>query len=81
MTSPAQVALTPAGSPFAPSTPSLVMPVVEVVAWVIAVRTVLTHRVGVEDAAPAVISGIVGSVRSNAPFKVTSIIVSTASLM
>ncbi len=54
----AQVALTPAGSPFAPSTPSLAMPVARVVACVIAVRGVLIQRVGVEDAAPTVISGV-----------------------
>ena len=47
------------GRPFAPSTPSLVMPVAKVVAWVIAVRAVLIHRVGVEDAAPAVIMAVI----------------------
>ena len=34
------------------------MPVARVVAWVIAVNTVLIHKVGVEDAAPTVISGV-----------------------
>ena len=53
-----QVALTPAGRPLAPSTPSLAMPVAKVVECVIAVRTVLIHRVGVEDATPTVISGV-----------------------
>ena len=43
------VALTPAGKPFAPETPSLAIPVAPVVVCVIAVKTVLTHNVGVED--------------------------------
>ena len=54
----AQVALTPAGRPFAPSTPSLAMPVAKVVECVIAGKTVLIHKVGVEDATPTVISGV-----------------------
>ena len=53
ITSPAQEAVTPAGKPVA--TP---MPVARVVAWVISVNTVLIHRVGVEEAAPTVISGV-----------------------
>ena len=51
----AQVALTPAGKPFAPDTPEFEIPVAPVVAWVIAVNAVLTHKVGVLDAAPAVL--------------------------
>ena len=51
----AQWADTPAGKPFAPETPSFAMPVATVVAWVIAVNAVLIHKVGVEDAAPAVL--------------------------
>jgi hypothetical protein len=54
MVFPAKTALTPAGSPFAPETPSLAMPVARVVAWVIGVRAVLIQRVGVEEARPAV---------------------------
>ena len=53
MTSPAQVALTPAGKPVA--TP---MPVAPVVAWVISVNKVLIHKVGVLDPAPAVLSAV-----------------------
>ena len=47
----AQEAVTPAGSPVA-----VPMPVVAVVVCVIAVREVLLHRVGVEDADPTVLS-------------------------
>ena len=50
----AQTALTPVGSPLAPDTPALEIPVAPMVAWVIAVNPVLIHNVGVEDAAPAV---------------------------
>ena len=50
---PAKEAVTPAGKSVA--TP---MPVARVVVWVIAVNTVLIHKVGVEDAAPTVISGV-----------------------
>ena len=54
----AQVAETPAGNPFAPETPSLAIPVAPVVACVIFVNAVLIHKVGVLDAAPAVLSGV-----------------------
>ena len=47
----AQAALTPAGRPVAAP-----MPVAPLVVWVIFVRAVLMHRVGVEDAAPTVLS-------------------------
>ena len=50
----AHVAETPAGNPFAPATPSFDIPVAPVVVWVILVKAVLMHRVGVEDAALAV---------------------------
>ena len=53
----AQVALTPAGNPFAPATPAFEMPVAPVVVWVIAVSAVLIHNVGVDDGAPAVLFG------------------------
>ena len=50
----AQAALTPAGNPVA-----VPMPVAPVVACVIFVNAVLMHKVGVLDAAPAVLAGIV----------------------
>ena len=53
ITSKAQVAITPVGKPVA--TP---IPLAPVVAWVIGVRAVLIQRVGVEEATPAVISGV-----------------------
>ena len=43
----AQCADTPAGNPFAPDTPSFDIPVAPVVACVMAVKAVLTHKVGV----------------------------------
>ena len=49
----AQAAVTPAGSPVA-----VPIPVALVVVCVIAVRAVLMHRVGVEEAAPTVLSGV-----------------------
>ena len=54
----AQCAETPAGNPFAPETPSFAMPVARVVVWVMAVKTVLIHKVGAEDAAVTVILGV-----------------------
>ena len=50
---PAQAALTPAGKPVAAP-----MPVAPVVVWVIAVKAVLIHSVGAEDATPTVISAV-----------------------
>ncbi len=55
---PAQVALTPAGRPLAPVTPSLLMPVAPVVVCVIDVKAVLIHKVGVLDAADAVMFAV-----------------------
>ena len=49
----AQAAVTPAGRPEA-----VPMPMALVVICVIAVRAVLMHRVGVEEAAPTVLSGV-----------------------
>ena len=49
----AKAAVTPAGKPVA--TP---IPVASVVAWVMAVRGVLIHSVGVDDAAPTVILAV-----------------------
>ena len=49
----AQAAVTPAGSPEA-----VPMPVALVVVCVIAVRAVLMQSVGVEEAAPTVLSGV-----------------------
>jgi len=54
----AQVALTPAGKPFAPDTPALEIPVAPVVVIVIFVKAVLIHNVGVEDGVPAVFAGV-----------------------
>jgi hypothetical protein len=54
----AQVAETPAGKPLAPATPSFEIPVANVVVWVIAVRTVLIHRVGVADGKDAVMAAV-----------------------
>ena len=54
----AHVALTPAGRPFAPDTPLLVMPVAPVVAIVMLVNAVLIQSVGVLDAAAAVLLGV-----------------------
>ena len=48
-----QEAVTPAGRPV-----GMPMPVAPVVVCVMAVRAVFTHRVGVEDAVPAVLSGV-----------------------
>ena len=49
----AQAAVTPAGRPEA-----MPIPVVPVVVWVIAVSGVLVQMVGVEEATPAVLSGV-----------------------
>ena len=49
----AQEAVTPPGSPVAAP-----MPVARVVVWVMAVRSVFTHSVGVEEAAPAVFTAV-----------------------
>ena len=53
MVFPAQDAVTPAGSPVAAP-----IPVAPVVVWVMSVRVVLIQRVGVEDGAEAVLSGV-----------------------
>ena len=53
ISSEAQAALTPAGNPVA-----VPIPVATVVACVIFVNAVLIHKVGVLDAAPAVLSGV-----------------------
>ena len=49
----AQAAVTPAGNPVA-----VPIPVAPVVLCVIAVNAVLIHKVGVDDAAPAVLFGV-----------------------
>ena len=54
----AHAALTPAGRPFAPDTPLLLMPVAPVVAIVMLVKAVLIHKVGVLDGAAAVLLGV-----------------------
>ena len=47
----AKAAVTPAGKPVA-----VPIPVAPVMAWVIAVKAVLIHKVGVEEAAPAAVA-------------------------
>ena len=54
ITFPVQEALTPPGKPFAPATPSSLIPVAPVVAIVISVNAVFSHNVGVLDGDPAV---------------------------
>jgi hypothetical protein len=54
----AQVALTPAGKPFAPETPLLEIPVAPEVVWVIFVMAELIQIVGVDEAAAAVLVGV-----------------------
>ena len=49
----AHTAVTPTGRPV-----GVPIPVARVVAWVIAVNGVLIHKVGLDDAAPAVIFGV-----------------------
>jgi hypothetical protein len=50
----AQLADTPAGKPFAPDTPLFDMPVAPVVVRVMFVNAVLIHKVGLDEAVPAV---------------------------
>jgi hypothetical protein len=50
----AQCAFTPAGKPLAPAMLSLVIPVAPVVVCVMAVNTVLIHKIGVAEAAVTV---------------------------
>ena len=54
----AQTAFTPAGKPFAPATLLLDILVAPVVAWVIFVKAVLIHKVGVDEATPAVLAAV-----------------------
>ena len=49
----AQAAVTPEGNPVA-----IPIPVAPVVVWVISVKTVFIHKLGLELAAPAVLSAI-----------------------
>ena len=58
MVLPDQCADTPAGSPFAPLTPSLNMPVAPVVVCVMFVNAVLIQSVGDDDAALTVLFGV-----------------------
>jgi hypothetical protein len=51
-----QIALTPVGKPLAPETPEFEIPVAPVVVCVILVRGELIHKVGADDAAPAVLT-------------------------
>ena len=59
ITSPDQLALTPAGKPFAAATPSSLTPVAPVVECVIFVKAVFSQSVGVVLGAPAVFSDTV----------------------
>ena len=54
----AQAALTPGGNPLAPETPALEIPVAPVVLWVILVSAVPIHKVGVVEAALAVLAAV-----------------------
>jgi len=53
-----QVALTPGGNPLPPETPAPEIPVAPVVLWVIFVNAVPMHKVGVVEAAPAVLAAV-----------------------
>ena len=53
-----QVALTPAGRPLAPDTPSLAIPVAPVVVCVILVIAVLIQTVGVDEGPLAVLAAV-----------------------
>jgi hypothetical protein len=53
------VALTPLGKLLAPETPSFDIPVAPVVLIVIGVNAVFIHSVGVDDAALAVLLGVI----------------------
>jgi hypothetical protein len=53
-----QVALTPAGNPLPPETPAPEIPEAPVVLWVIFVKAVPMHKVGVVEAAPAVLAAV-----------------------
>jgi len=55
---PDQVALTPAGRPFAPDTPLLAIPVAPVVVCVILVIAVLIQTVGVDEGPLAVLAAV-----------------------
>ena len=48
-----QLAVTPEGNPLAEP-----IPLAPVVVWVILVKAVLIHKVGLEDAVPTVLSGL-----------------------
>ena len=54
----AQLALTPTGKPLAPETPAFEMPVAPVIACVIFVKAVPIHKVGVDEAAAAVLAAV-----------------------
>ena len=58
ITFPDQVALTPVGKLFPPDTPEFEIPVADVVVCVIFVNTVLIHKVGLDEAAPAVFAAV-----------------------
>ena len=62
----AQAALTPAGNPVAAP-----IPVAPVVACVILINAVLIHKVGVLDASPAVLAGVLAEVTVIVPVAFT----------
>ena len=53
-----QAALTPGGNPLPPETPAPEIPVAPVVLWVIFVKAEPMHKVGVVEAAPAVLAAV-----------------------
>ena len=54
----AQVALNPAGKPLPAETPAFVIPVAPVIACVIFVKELPIHKVGVDEATPAVLAAV-----------------------
>ena len=54
----AQVAITPGGKPLPPETPEFEIPVAPVIACVIFVKAVPTHKVGVDEATAAVLAAV-----------------------
>ncbi len=54
----AQVAITPGGKPLPAETPAFKTPVAPVIACVIFVKAVPIHKVGVDEATPAVLAAV-----------------------
>lgn len=71
-------ALTPAGKPFAPLTPELLIPVAPVVVWVmLGLSEVFTHNVGVEEAALAVFNAVMAILAEFALTKLSPLLLTT----